>query len=345
MTKTKRKQEIMFLNVVLCILVVFIHISSHAVSNFVRPSAAYTLIFVPWRLSAFVVQGFIFLSAVKYFLKSENEFNYFSFMMKRLKAVYMPYVAVVALYYIYFMHHGYFGFSIKEFVFYVLSGSLVSPFYFIVAIMQFYLLMPLWIKMVDNMSFPVAIVISFVIMLVTKHYFPLALSGFEKISGYTDRIFTTYLIYWTAGCYLGRNYDKVCEYIKKNILALAVFFAVAGTADLYFSYNGFVYGQYFSFTENLHMIYCISAIAFLFCLGRWLRNIKIPFLKQLDSVSYNVYLIHCLIIFIVNDQIAKYCISSVTKQFFIRFVVVYAVAFGICILYKNIKKRVFGKIG
>ena len=89
MTKTKRKQEIMFLNVVLCILVVFIHISSHAVSNFVRPSAAYTLIFVPWRLSAFVVQGFIFLSAVKYFLKSENEFNYFSFMMKRLKAVYM----------------------------------------------------------------------------------------------------------------------------------------------------------------------------------------------------------------------------------------------------------------
>ena len=124
-----------------------------------------------------------------------------------------------------------------------------------------------------------------------------------------------------------------------------MFFAVAGTADLYFSYNGFVYGQYFSFTENLHMIYCISAISFLFCLGIWLRNIKIPFLKQLDSVSYNVYLIHCLIIFIINDQIAKYCISSVTKQFFIRFVVVYAVAFGICILYKNIKKRVFGKIG
>ena len=89
-------------------------------------------------------------------------------MFKRIKTVLIPYIFAVLIYYVYFMRNGYFPFSVKDIVFYVLSGSLVSPFYFIVAIMQFYLLMPLWIKMTEKIKPLPAIAISLVIMLVAN---------------------------------------------------------------------------------------------------------------------------------------------------------------------------------
>lgn len=343
MEKSKRKQEIMLLNTLLFLIVVFIHVSSHPISSYAKPSLPYTLVFVPWRLSAFVVQGFIFLSALKFFLKPMENFSYKGFMLKRIKTIYAPYLLAVLVYYLYFIHRGYFPFRIKDLVFYVLSGSIVSPFYFIVIIMQFYLLMPLWIKMTEKIKPLTALALSLAVMLICKYYIPQLLAGFEKISGYNDRIFTTYLIYWTAGCYAGINYKKICAAAERLLPIFMALFAITASGDIYFSYQSFVYGKYFAFLENLHMLYCIAVLLFLFALCLRLKNAKAPFLKTLDSVSYNVFLVHCLVIFVVNDYMARFGIISVTKQFVIRFVLAYGVSFALCIGYKKIKKTLHKK--
>ena len=62
-----RRHEISFLNVVFCMLVVFIHIISYAVASFSPGSINYNLAMFPWRLSSFVVQGFVLLSGIKLF--------------------------------------------------------------------------------------------------------------------------------------------------------------------------------------------------------------------------------------------------------------------------------------
>ena len=64
-----RNREISFVNVVLCLLVMWIHICSVAVTGLPKENISFFGVYVPWRLSAFVVQGFIFLSALKYFRK------------------------------------------------------------------------------------------------------------------------------------------------------------------------------------------------------------------------------------------------------------------------------------
>ena len=338
MENSKKQQEIMFLNTLLCVLVVFIHCASHPVSNYIKPSLPYTLTFIPWRLSAFVVQGFIFLSGMKLFLKPQNDFSYEKFISKRIKTVLIPYVFAVLIYYIYFMRNGYFPFSIKDIVFYVLSGSLVSPFYFIVAIMQFYLLMPLWIKMTEKTKPLPALIISLMVMLAAKHYIPQFLANFEKIASYNDRIFTTYLIYWVAGCYAGKNYASFCTFMKKCFVPFALIFIALSAADVIFTYKAFVYGQYFPFLENLHMVYCIGATAFTFSLGTMIKNIT--FIRYIDAVSFNMYLFHCLVIFIANDFMARLGITSITVQFALRIILAYGVTFTLCIVYQNIKSKI-----
>ena len=70
-----RKTEISMLNILLCLMVVFIHVSSAPVSQLNKESFQYITVMVPWRLSAFVVQGFIFLSGLKFFIKGTENFN------------------------------------------------------------------------------------------------------------------------------------------------------------------------------------------------------------------------------------------------------------------------------
>ena len=57
-----RNREISFVNVVLCLLVMWIHICSVAVTGPLGKNISFFGVYVPWRLSAFVVQGFIFLA-------------------------------------------------------------------------------------------------------------------------------------------------------------------------------------------------------------------------------------------------------------------------------------------
>ena len=61
----KKKTELSFLNVFFCALVILIHVLSAPVTQLEKQSVQYALVFFPWRLSAFVVQGFIFLAGLK----------------------------------------------------------------------------------------------------------------------------------------------------------------------------------------------------------------------------------------------------------------------------------------
>ena len=68
-----KKQEIDLMNVFLCLLVIFIHIASEAVSSLRNDSWQFFLVYIPHKLSSLAVYGFIFISEkelVKNFSKS-----------------------------------------------------------------------------------------------------------------------------------------------------------------------------------------------------------------------------------------------------------------------------------
>ena len=97
-----RRDELSICNVVFCLLVIFIHVSSEPVSFYEKQSVLYVCTLSLWRMSSFVVQGFIFLSGVKFFLKTDG-FSYKKFYLSRVKRVVVPYILASCLFYAYFL--------------------------------------------------------------------------------------------------------------------------------------------------------------------------------------------------------------------------------------------------
>ena len=96
----ERKTEISYLNILLCLFVIFIHIISFAVSGFEAGTLSYNLAMFPWRMVSFVVQGFILLSGVKLFLTKKDEMKYGKYLVSRIKGVILPYIFSFVIYYI-----------------------------------------------------------------------------------------------------------------------------------------------------------------------------------------------------------------------------------------------------
>lgn len=327
-----RKNELSLLNIIFCLLVIFIHAASAPVTDLDKGSLQYAAVFVPWRLSAFVVQGFIFLSGLKMFLGARRRVEYKKYYIKRVRRIVIPYVLAVILFYVYFLRRQYFEFNIKELFGYIVKGDLVSHFYFVVIIVQFYLLRPLWERMLERVQPKLAVILSIPVMLLCKY----VLRDFA----YNDRVFTTYLFYWVCGCCAGAEYEHFAAWIDKHRGYLAAGFFVTAIIEAVASYAQFTSGGV-PFIEELHFVYCVAAIAFASALSLMLKEkmMSIELLKKIDGVSYYIYLIHPIFIFISEQYFENVGISDIGSMFLIRTVITYVGAISVCIAYSEMKKK------
>ena len=300
----EKRREIDFANVFLCLLVMLIHILSKAVSALDRTSLQFAAVYIPSRLSSFVVQGFIFLSAVKYFMRyKDGGFDYVGFIKARLKTIVIPYILWNIIYYFALMPLGYFIFDMGELIKYIFLGNMISHFYFVVIIVQFYVLMPFWLWIVKKIKPSALIPVSAVIMIIFGQY---AFADFV----YNDRIFLKYIFYWICGCYVGSYYEKVIMWIKKYSKYIIAVFAAAAVTDGLLTWVNSAGIRYIGGLENIHIIYCTVAIAFVLTLGVYISGYIVD--KKIFSVinrqSYNIYLSHCLTLYYA-DYIAAECFS------------------------------------
>lgn len=343
-SKKKRIYEISVLNVILCLLVVFIHASSAPVTSYNPGSLQYALVLIPWRLAAFVVQGFVFLGGLRLFLGDKRQLDYGKFYISKIKRVIIPYILWVLVYYAYFLLKGYFTFNINNLLKYIVVGDLVSHLYFVVIIVQFFILAPLWSVMVKKTKPLVAIIISLVIMVAFGMYLPKIISMISPGTVFrrNDRLFTTYLFYWVAGCFAGMNYEgfkNLLNKYKKLILSAFIVFAILNGGITYYSFSNYIHLQWL---EYIHIAYCIIAVLFFFQLATKVKEGTgklTTFLKHIDRSSYYIYLSHVLFIFLVDGFVKRIGIHSVSLGYIIRLVVVYAIALGSSVLLQKIKNR------
>ena len=287
----QKRREIDAANVILCLLVMLIHILSGAVSALDRTGMQFAAVFIPSRLASFVVQGFIFLSALKYFMKLEG-FDYKKFLISRLKTIVLPYVLWNVIYYFALMRIGYFVFDIKELIKYILIGNMISHFYFVVVIVQFYLLMPFWIALVKNIDWKFLVPISLIGMVVFGQYIGVSFR-------YNDRVFLKYFFYWICGCYAGFNYDRVTQKVKEYRKGIIVLFAFLALTDGILTWINASGRAEIAGLENIHIVYCITAILFVFTVLLWKsgKSVEKGISGIISRQSYNIYLSHCLILY------------------------------------------------
>lgn len=89
------------------------------------------------------------------------------------------------------------------------------------------------------------------------------------------------------------------------------------------------------------MMFAMSAILFFFMVAQVFTGKAEVVLKPLsviDKSSYMIYLMHCLVILIINDELTRHNIMGVETRFAIRTASVYIIVIGISILWHLIKK-------
>lgn len=345
-TSARRKGDIVFLNILFCMLVIFIHISSEVITQMPRTTLFFKVIFSAHRLSSFVVQGFILLSGVKLFLRKGENINYFKYYSSRFMRVVLPYIIWVVIYYIYFCSKNYFDFSLSALFLHIIRGDLSAHFYFVIILVQFDLLAPLWMKLFKKGTASVHIAFSLIITVISSQYLmPILTTLFPSIPSINlDNCFLRYLVYWTAGCMIGKHYDAFQAYLKNNIIFISVCFLLCASLNVALVLS--TVGHAPIWLDFIHIMYCMSAILFFYMLAQPFSGKSGTFLVPLfaiDRSSYTIYLIHCLILVIVNDKMTELSIDSLTNRFYLRALLVYSISIGISLLWQ-FGKYLFKKI-
>lgn len=328
--------EVAIFEIILCIFVIMIHLCSEPLDSFEKGSAISTVFFFVNKIISFAVSGFIFSSGLKLFYNLKPV-SYFKFISHRITKIYFPYIFWVCAYYLFFVYYmKYFDFSIVDLLKYIGIGDLVAHFYFILIIMQFYLLFPLIKLYVNKIHAGIGIIFAVFVTVISKA----CLMGYQ----YNDRIFLTYFVFFILGCYVGKNYKsalKLLNQLRYGIYLLAIGF---GFAYMSCSYSEFLGVSYFEFTEVLKIFFCIFMFLSMFIIlanrkavNKWSGS---SLVKLLGASTFYVYLIHCMLIFAAEQELTRLGVSSVIIRFAIKFVFVYAGSFLLSALYVRLKRAI-----
>lgn len=307
----KRRPELSMLNVLFCLTVIFIHVISSVMVLFQPGTVEYNVLMIPWRLSTFVVQGFIMLAGLKIFLNGKDKLPFHRYITRRFLAIIVPYTLCYAIYYVYYVVVYDYVFDIKFMLELYLVGGLACHMYFIPLIFQFDLLFPLWKRVVNKFSPVIILPVALLGTAFCEVYLPQLMYTFFPSFNfmYNDRLFTTYLIYWLMGCYIGKYYDAFCDMLKKNFGILTVIYLGLALAEGLFSYIAFNAIAYIPCLYIIHTLYVIYTCIFLFAVflkwGDKAYN-KIPLVSKIDKWSFYIYLYHMLFVLALQYYIAQF---------------------------------------
>lgn len=326
----ERREELSICNVLFCLLVMGIHVLAEAVDGYDRGSVQYFCTVGLWRLSSFVVQGFFFLSGVKLFLQKVKQ-PVLSFYKKRLRRVVLPYVLVFCLFAVYLSLTGAVSLTPLSFVQNLLTGKLCGHFYYVILMVQFDLLMPLWQKLAQKTEPILGCLTALLIMILCKIYLPgviTALTGepFE----YNSILFTSYLFYYVAGVYCGRNYDLLRGALDRYRGSIVSTWCLLGAVNwiVYWTSSTGIY--YAPWLEIFHILYCLYAILGCLSLAYLWREKPLFHQKwfcQVDRYSYSLYLLHPLLLFLCGHGCNAVGITSLSLRLLIRFAAVVVAIF------------------
>ena len=339
MAPATRKTELPWLNLAFCAMVLWSHCSAHPITHLDHGTWQYAFVYLLQRLSYVSVYGFFFLSGIKLTLPRSRQPSLGRYYWGRVKSIFLPYVVAVGLYYLWFSQYlQYFPLSWKDFGGYLIRGDLSSHFYFVVALAQFVLLTPLFRWLARRWSPAILLPFALGLTWLSAMHLSDLLEIFWPGLGfrYGDRVFTTYLFYYLAGCYVGPRYEDFLAALRSNrglIWTLFVLFSGANLGLCWLNYTG---RRSVPFLEQVHMLYLLSAILACFLASTYLPKTMPRWLQKVDKASYLIYLYHCLAISYFDYQTALHGGGRVSALFVLRLLFVYTVTPLICILWQSL---------
>lgn len=326
--KKNNLRELDYMRVIACIAVVLVHITTIGVTDYPKGSIANIIMIIFNKSLLFVTPLFIFISGVTSFYgKDFNNFNYFAFLKRKLYKILIPYFFWCVIYYISNIARGLYPFDVVYFIKAVIAGGLSYHFYFIVIIVQLYILAPVFYRVI-NTKHPVLVLLIFAVLTEISVEF--------IRHKYMDRLFPRYMLYYALGIYASANYEAYSSWLKKHFRPLFLFWIVLTLAYslsyIYFPiYNSMIWVAF----STASILFMNSALLSL----HESTGIAGGFIGLVGQSSYYIYLIHPLIL-----GLLKYItpgITSVTVNLIIRVLVVLPVSVILSISYTRVKNKYY----
>ncbi|WP_298703027.1 acyltransferase [uncultured Veillonella sp.] len=306
----------------LCMLgVIGIHVGSFALGN---PQANPMLIAVLEILSRFTVPAFFFLSAFGLFYHSSSEgpFSYKDFMLRRSRIVFLPYICWSLMYILYAgaASHNFSGLLPKYLIPTLFFGNGYYHLYFMVILLWFYLLMPLWRYLVRLiLKRPVLWLSILFILQVAFNFWSSYYAGQIQFQNpWIQYAYAMRLNYWVLhyvwiflfGAIVAERYDDVVELLWRYKLAVTLVFAFS-VALMLGSYYYVLDERHYTLLEAIYTIHQLSPMGMiytgagtiyflLFFLTSPMSSAMRAFWEQIGEMSYGIYLIHPFMLIILT---------------------------------------------
>ena len=324
--------------------VVGIHTGSQYLLN---PTPNIHLVALFEIVSRFSVPIFFFISAFGLFYRMNlaEPFEYGKFLRRRFKAVLIPYLIWSTLYLVH--DNWFYGYQLfpdydyaAEIYFF---GLAKYHLYFLVILIWFYLLMPLWIALIRRMT-PAKMILLLVVQILFDYWSSYCAGASENLffKWRLNWLVLHYVFVFVLGGFLGIYSEKFfawCSEHKKNISAMFLITLTALLGWFYYLINVKGYSA-LSAVNTAHQLsplgifYTIGASIFFFML---FENVKIPlpiknFLSVLGKNSYFVYLAHPFAIHYLLIAFGKLNLIMTAPNALIFYILIVAMTLGVKIL-------------
>lgn len=230
---TGKKQKVPFLDIFRCaciMAVILIHMTSDPVVK-LSPYPVVHFYYLAVNLaSSFAVPAFLFLSAFVLFYNYQDRWNWEtgkSFFTKRLLYTIVPYLIWSVLYYVgNQLSLGENIFHRSDLFFYrLLTGKNYAHLYYIIIMVQFYLLFPVFMALIQRSSFirrhliAIAVFLQGAFFLLNRFYLHIPTTGSMAFS---------YFLFYLIGAYLGLNYQTAMQWLYRQSKVWMIIWLAAG---------------------------------------------------------------------------------------------------------------------
>jgi len=282
-------------------------------------------------LIRFAVPLFIFITGLVMFYNYQDMLNYSQFLLKRLTKIFLPYFISTVFYY--FWYGVLFGIpasstltEIIKITKLTLTGQGSYHLWYIILIMQFYILFPLFRLLISSkrkmQTNVLILIITFFINIVIVYAFnngkiSTNYQPFNQITTYLDRNFILWIFYFVLGGFVGIYYEQWKKFVHKTKLLNMIFLLVC-MCFIYLKISkkinltGNKYILCGSVTSPLTPFMMIVILVLLFLIFSFALELEIK-KSKLSSIlmifgkySFGEYLIHAFVLRFANTFVVEY---------------------------------------
>ena len=299
-----RIEYLSFYRAIAILAVIMIHVTSFPLVRIDQGSWKHYFYFILNSSSQFAVPAFLFLNGFLLF------YNYYkamhgrgwivTFYRKRILYIVIPYLAWSLFYYLFLQYqtHGNALLNVNHFFNGLVTGNNYTHLYFFIIIIQFYVLFPALVHIVQHTKLEkwlilFALVFQVIFFFINNHWLHIQRTGV---------LFISYFLQFCAGAYVGMNYEHAVGTLIYRKWVITTLFIVG---SLFYVFAGEVYFHWFPtllpyksyLNQMIYLWFTLASSVFLLLLANriyytnamtWVKRA----LNSIGTASFVIFLSH-----------------------------------------------------